>query len=125
MTTIYEKHRASFNSVSAYIILNKQGDRVATIAFKYPRDGAGRLYAYVHVLGTEMVRGYASGGGYDKATAAVSSAIPKIKDGLDLNQKSEAWVIQYDTLRSALAKDNGWHWYQAAEQADFTVLQAV
>jgi hypothetical protein len=123
MTTIYERHCAAFNSVSAYIILNKQGDRVATIAFKYPRDGAARLYAYVHILGTEMVRGYASGGGYDKATAAVSSAIPKIKDGLD--RKTMEWTTQYDALRSALAKDDGWHWYQAAEQADFVVLQAV
>lgn len=62
MADIYDQHAAAFARVSAYAIL-KDGDVVARIAFKFPADGAGRLYAYVHWIGTEMARGCASGGG--------------------------------------------------------------
>lgn len=56
MTKIYEQHDAAFSRVSAYVVA-RNGERVATIAFKFPADGAGRLWAYVHWLGLEMVRG--------------------------------------------------------------------
>ncbi|UGA46785.1 hypothetical protein HU230_0012380 [Bradyrhizobium quebecense] len=125
MTKIYDQHRAAFANVSAYVILNKQGARVASVAFKYPRDGAGRLYAYVHIFGSEMVRGFAAGGGYDKHTAAVSSAVSRIKDGLDVNRWLASEVAEYDALRGALAKDGGHRWDGAAQAAGFTVLQAV
>lgn len=46
MKTIYEQHEKAFTSVQAFVIA-KNGERVATIAFKFPRDGAGRLYAYI------------------------------------------------------------------------------
>ncbi|MDE2426686.1 MAG: hypothetical protein KGO96_12340 [Elusimicrobia bacterium] len=77
MTDIYDQHRAAFAQVEAYVIL-KDGQRVANIAFKFPRDGAGRLWAYVHWLGLSMVRGYASGCGYDKRTAACASAAKRM-----------------------------------------------
>lgn len=76
MSDIYDQHRAAFANVSAYVIL-RGGERVATIAFKFPRDGAGRLYAYVHWIGVPMVRGFAAGGGYDKRSAAVADAAQK------------------------------------------------
>ena len=79
MTDIYEQHAAAFSKVSAFVILDLEGERVATVAIKYPNDGAGRLYAYVHLLGVEMVRGHANGYGYDKRSAAVAAAIAKIK----------------------------------------------
>lgn len=47
MAKIYDQHRAAFSNVSAYVI-TLDGEKVATIAIKFPRDGAGRLYAYVH-----------------------------------------------------------------------------
>lgn len=78
MTTVYEQHDAAFKQVSAFVITDSKGERVATIAFKFPKDGAGRLYAYVHWIGVPMVRGHANGYGYDKKSAAVESAIPKI-----------------------------------------------
>lgn len=68
MPDIYDRHKAAFASVEAFVILHN-GERVASIAFKFPRDGAGRLYAYVHRYGLEMVRGFAAGGGYDKRSA--------------------------------------------------------
>lgn len=56
MTDIYDLHSKAFARVSAYVVLDKSGERVATVAFKFPADGAGRLYAYVHWIGVPMVR---------------------------------------------------------------------
>ncbi len=117
MSDIYEQHRNAFNAVAAYVIL-KNGERVATIAFKYPRDGAGRLFAYVHWIGNQMVRGYAAGGGYDKHSAACAAAVRRMADKpLDLGD--------FDAFRRELAKDDGYYWNQRLEKAGFTVLQAV
>lgn len=77
MADIYDQHRAAFAQVSAFVIM-LGNERVATVAFKFPRDGAGRLYAYVHWIGIEMVRGHAGGYGYDKRSAAVTDAARKI-----------------------------------------------
>ena len=38
MFDIYEKHQNAFANVSAHVIV-KGGERVATIAFKFPKDG--------------------------------------------------------------------------------------
>lgn len=56
MSDIYDLHRKAFARTAAYVVVHK-GERVATIALKYPQDGAGRLWAYVHWVGLEMVRG--------------------------------------------------------------------
>lgn len=111
MSDIYDQHRAAFRSVSAYVIL-KDGELVARIAFKFPRDGAGRLTAYVHWLGEEMVRGFASGGGYDKRTAACASAVAK------MHSDDNAFL-------EALARDTGPTWEDQLRKAGFTVLSAV
>lgn len=119
MADIYEQHRAAFANVSAFVILDG-AERVATVAIKFPKDGAGRLYAYVHWLGIEMARGWASGGGYDKRTAAVSAASRGIKI-------PAAWP-HHPRMRAflaALAPDGGTEWHNALRDAGFTVLQAV
>lgn len=111
---IYEQHKAAFALVSAYVITLK-GERVATIAFKYPRDGASNLYAYVHWLGTPMVRGWAAGGGYDKHSSACAHA---------MNRK-HAWGGIDPAFHSALANDGGSTWDTRLRHAGFDVLQAV
>jgi hypothetical protein len=111
MPDIYEQHAAAFANVSAYVIM-RDGSRVATIAFKFPRDGAGRLYAYVHWLGFPMVRGWAGGGGYDKRSAAVASAAKLIK------APDPAFI-------AAIAKEDGMEWQNSLRSAGFDVLQAV
>lgn len=122
MTSIYDQHRAAFASVSAYVILSN-GARVATIAFKFPRDGAGRLYAYVHWIGCEMVRGYASGGGYDKRSAACAAAVSRMKAGA---QRGAAEIdAAADPFRAALAIDDGLEWHNRLRDAGFEVVQAV
>ena len=117
MTDIYTQHAAAFARVSAFVIL-KDDKRVATIAFKFPANGAGRLYAYVHWIGLEMVRGYASGGGYDKRTAACAHAA-------NLLPVLELANIGYSAFRVALAHDGGNLWETELRISGFTVLQAV
>jgi hypothetical protein len=120
VTKIYDQHSAAFAGVSAYVILDKRCEFVAKIAFKYPRDGAGRLYAYVHWLGAEMARGFAAGGGYDKHSAAVSAAATEgakhlLRDSADPHL---AFAI-------ALRDTDGRRWDDRLHAAGFIVLQAV
>lgn len=126
MTDIYELHDKAFARVSAFVIL-KDGERVATVAFKFPADGAGRLYAYVHYLGIPMVRGFAGGYGYDKRSAAVANAVKRIVDPIDVVKRlvNEDWLADYDDFRAALAQDDGQYWGNRLTKAGFTVLQAV
>jgi hypothetical protein len=119
MTDIYDQHRAAFANVSAYVVLNSKGERIATVAFKYPRVGAGRLYAYVHWLGLPMVRGFASGGGYDKHSAAVASAAYLInRNDLPDSEPLAAFL-------KATRADDGHSWDRRLLDAGFTVIQAV
>lgn len=121
MTDIYAQHRVAFANVSAYVVL-KDGERVATVAFKFPKDGAGRVYAYVHWIGVQMVRGMAAGGGYDKQTAACAHAtrnMPATVHNPDLRD------AQYLAFKEAMRMDDGYSWDRQLEKAGFTVLQAV
>jgi hypothetical protein len=118
MSTIYEQHDAAFAQVSAWVVLNQTGERVATIAIKSPRDGAGRLQAFVHWIGVPMVRGQASGGGYDKATAAISDAASRMISGEHAHLT--AWQPFAQVLMIAQTG-----WTRVLEDAGFRVLQAV
>lgn len=131
MTDIYEQHKAAFKMLSAYVVLNSKGDKVATIAIKFPRDGAGRLYAYVHWIGSEMVRGSATGYGYDKCSAACSVAAHNLPFPYQMSESSKPNYVSadsapfYDAFRYAMMKDDGHYWNQNLEAAGFNVLQAV
>lgn len=130
MLDIYEQHKAAFARVAAYVVTRKgERQRVATIAFKYPADGAGRLYAYVHWLGTPMARGSATGGGYDKATAACASAVAHWRKTLGRDDAEVCIRNHADAHLSgflhALAQDRGPTWDNALRDAGFTVWQAV
>ncbi len=125
MADIYDQHRTAFANCEAHVILHN-GERVATIAFKFPRDGAGRLYAYVHWIGLEMVRGFASGGGYDKRTAACAAAVRRIDAPSRDDPASKGFQHStYAKFRTALHFDAGPTWDRALRDAGFTVLQAV
>lgn len=120
---IYDQHDKAFSRVSAFIVA-KDGERVATVAIKFPADGASRLYAYVHWLGVPMVRGAANGYGYDKRSAAVADAVRKMPTvpqqfGPDAHQELSA------AFRKALDANSGDDWTRALEKAGFTVWQAI
>ena len=48
-SSIYDRHRATFSTVSAYVVM-LGADRVATVAFKF-NNAVG---CYVHWMGTQM-----------------------------------------------------------------------
>lgn len=124
MADIYRQHETAFAQVSAYVVL-KDGERVATIAFKFPRDGAGRLYAYVHWLGIEMVRGSASGCGYDKKSAACANAARHLPLDDGTHEMVIAMSKDFANFRSELERDDGYYWDRRLRNAGFEVLQAV
>ena len=126
---IYDQHRAAFGQVSAYVIVHGD-ERIGTIAFKFPRDGAGRLYAYVHWHGEPMVRGFAGGYGYDKMSAACADAARKLSisqgewaDGTPYY--SPEILALHALFKDALARDDGQDWNRRLEDAGFLVWGAV
>jgi hypothetical protein len=124
---IYDQHRAAFSNVSAYVVM-RQGERVASIAFKYPRDGAGRLYAYVHFFGVPMVRGFAAGGGYDKRSAACASAARHVEriDPTLVGCEADIRTLQDQrAFLDAMEKDDGHGWDTNLRKTGFDVWQAV
>lgn len=126
--TIYQQHDKAFNNVSAFIIM-KNNERVATVAFKFPRDGAGRLQCFLHVLSLPMVRGTASGYGYDKRSAAFYDAAQKadkvkLEDWQTPEGYAEPRAIAKAILQAVEGRD-GNDWTRNLTDAGFTVLQAV
>ena len=79
--TNWQKFDNAFKSVSAFVVLDQDTMQpIAKIALKYPSDGAGRLNAYIHIIGMEVQHGYAGGYGYDKSTASIIRAICKCNE---------------------------------------------
>ncbi len=132
MTNIYDQHSSAFSNVSAFVIL-KNGERVATVAFKFPKDGAGRLYCYLHIIGLEMVRGMAGGYGYDKKSAAFDYATREVKPyNLDKSLTHQDYIDHKNHLNALrdrfqdVAKNmGGKDWQDALRDGGFTVLRAV
>lgn len=141
MTQIYEQHDAAFSHVAAYVIL-RGSNHVAKVAIKRGASGL-RTTAFVHWLGTPMVKGVANGGGYDKDSASVASAARKIQkidrsreaqERRDLGKmaaamQSELSAIADNEIQALFVKaaslDGGKHWDNALRDAGFTVIQAV
>jgi hypothetical protein len=115
MPDIYEQHRKAFAAVSAYVV-SRKGERVATVAFKH---GDSRCSCFFHVIGTPMSKGWADGGGYDKASAAAHSAVRRI----DRNAYPEHLAI-VDEIAGAI-KDEGRSWDADLRAAGFEVWEAV
>lgn len=124
MSDIYKLFDKAFNRVSAYIVLDKSGECVAKVSFKFPADGAGRLYAYVHWLGVPMVRGMAGGYGYDKRSAAVANAAGKLVFDRPATADLEDQKL-FLAFRTAIENDGGEYWDTRLRDAGFTVVQAV
>lgn len=107
------------SNVAGYIILDSAGEHIGTVRFSYPRDGAGKLQALAANWSAERPRdaagnadftnwtpwqyGWASGGGYDKHTAALSSM----------------------TIGTVTIADSGYDWSHQLRDAGYRVIQAV
>ena len=127
MSHIYEQFDAAFRQVEASVVLRK-GKVVAKVVFKFPKDGAGRLWAYVHWFGLEMVRGSATGCGYDKRTAACAFAMSKLREIAASVDDATARLAKADGLvefEEALSADRGPRWDDALARAGFMVIHAI
>lgn len=111
--TVYEQHDAAFRSVSAFATL-MDGKHVANVTVKH----GTAVTAYVHRIGTEMQRGQAGGGGYDRTSAAISYAAAKIPFTMGRDEIS-------DRLRSILMVDGCSTWARALEAEGFTVCNVI
>lgn len=119
----WEQHDKAFRDVSAYVVLDAQHVPVAKIAIKYPKDGAGRLWAYVHWIGTTVARHHSDGYGYDKRTPAVIGALLKADyagDHPDIDRKAEL-----ERLKASLNPHSGIDWERQFRDAGYQVIQAV
>lgn len=72
--SVYDKHSKHFAQVSAYVIIDNECNQKGTMSVKYPKDGAGKLYLYLHLYGSQMVQVSVSGCGFDKLSVAVQKA---------------------------------------------------
>jgi hypothetical protein len=112
-TTIWQQFDKAFGDVSAYVLLDDQAEVVGRVCFKYPRDGAGRLWCYVQVWGEAMARGYAGGYGYDKQSAAFVSACDKLQGG------------GANTLKWQSIADDGHGWKRNLETLGYKAIHAI
>lgn len=72
--SVYDKHSKHFAQVSAYVIIDNEGNQKGTMSVKYPKDGIGKLFLYLHLHGTPMTQVSVSGCGFDKLSVAVQKA---------------------------------------------------
>lgn len=123
MTDIYNQHAAAFINVQAFTafkLIDGNITNLIKVAFKFPKDGAGRLYCYLHILGTPMVRGMANGYGYDKRSAAIMDAVNKMDD-----KESAIYSGQISDLKAALYNCESKDYDDALRDAGYTILTAV
>lgn len=122
MSDIYERHANAFRDIDAAVILDsKTHEFVGKIAFKHARSGL-RVTCFLHVLGAPMVSAFATGGGYDKHTAAASVAAYRLKGDKDDTAQTLEHIAR---IREALKSDGGYHWDQYLATAGYTVHRAL
>lgn len=107
-------------NVAGHVVLNSDGVHVGTVRLSYPRDGAGKLQVLVADWTSKRPKdpktgqadfdnwtpwqyGWANGGGYDKATAAMH--------GMHVG--------------GCTIEDGGHNWYNQLRNAGMIVIQAV
>lgn len=122
--SIYDQFNAHTPLISAHAIL-LNGIMVAKIVFKLPKDGAGRLYAYIHWFGVPMVRGSASGYGYDKKSSALSRSPAMEPDHVQNGQLVPYQNPAQVKFIEALSKDDGYGWDYHLKAVGFTVYTVI
>jgi hypothetical protein len=125
--TNWQKFDNAFKSVSAFIVLDQDTkETIAKIALKHPKDGAGRLYAFIHIIGMEIQQGYAGGYGYDKQTAGIINAAENCLVYVTTNENCNVNKKQLDfiTLLSSTKAQSGWK-EVINEKNGFIVIQVI
>ena len=122
ITKVYDQFDRAFANVSAKAVL-WNGKHVANVTLKHGRS----VVAYVHWIGTEMQRGTAVGGGYDRASAAVFSAIDKLRDS-SRGEYEGAFVrrgLDFPAFVNAHDRDSGVNWDRHLRDAGFTIINVI
>lgn len=123
-TSNWQKFDKSFNQVSSFVVLDAETKNViAKIALKHPKDGAGRLSCYMHIIGSEVQIGTASGYGYDKRTASIVSASGKYWEMLDM-KNIDSKVNDFIELLLSSEAQSGWQ-EVINESNGFIVIQCI
>lgn len=110
--SVYELAGQKFNDVSAYVI-HKDGKHLCNISLKYPKDGMGRLYGFIHCFGLQMEVSFVSGCGYDKRSAVICKLVNKqleaIKNSefkVDIESKNLDYIDLCENI--SLNGEGGW-----------------
>lgn len=120
----WQKFDSAFNQVSSYVVLDAENKSVvAKIALKYPKDGAGRVSCYMHIIGNEVQIGTASGYGYDKRTTSIIDASNKCWNAFDMKFLNSASCEFIELLQSTEAQ-SGWQEVINGNNG-FIVIQAI
>jgi len=122
---IYNQHDAAFSHVAAYVVIDRcTGSCVAKVAIKRSTSGL-RTTAFVHWLGSQMAKGVANGGGYNKDSASVAAAARRIPDDVTGRDDKSGTHNARAKFIDAASLDGGKRWDDAVRDAGFSVFQAV
>lgn len=121
MTKIYEQFdKATSNLTAVALIYN--GRPAGRIVLKF----SAATTAYVQIWGVEMTSGRATGGGYDKGTAAVAAAVAKTAKAAMCSDIPASAANAFAALRAAFdGPDDGRRWEPRLEGAGFTIARVV
>ena len=117
--TVYDKNAKHFELVKAYAIVNDKGEQVGLLNAKYPKDGMGKLYVYLHLFGSTMKVATASGCGYDK----LGSALYKLSKTYAQDQENELKQESIDFLKALESCDSGFDAW--ATYGNYKFLRAI
>ena len=128
--TNWQKFDNAFKQVSAFVVMDRDTMQpIAKIALKFPIDGAGRVNAYIHLIGMEVQHGYAGGYGYDKQTASIIVATGNCNHIWAEQIKSghvSLTSAQQNFINLLLSDDAQGGWLEVINQDNgFVVIQAV
>ena len=128
--TNWQKFDNAFKQVSAFVVMDRDTMQpIAKIALKFPSDGAGRVNAYIHLIGMEVQHSYAGGYGYDKRTASIISAVTNCNDIWAQQIKSghvSLTSVQQNFINLLLSDDAQGGWLEVINHNNgFIVTQAV
>lgn len=102
-SNVYDQNAKHFALVKAYAIVNSKGEQVGLMNCKYPKDGMGKLYVYLHLFGSVMKVVSVSGCGYDK----LGTALYKHSKTYTQDQETELKQDQIEFLKALESCDSG------------------
>lgn len=117
---IYAKFDSATKSFTAAALI-RNGKPVGRIVLKF----GSACTAFVHIWGTEMASGRASGHGYDKASAAVVDACRNL-NGRSLDTKDPEAIAAWKALLDAFCdRRSGERWTSTVERGGFVVASVI